>query len=678
MPAYRYFAAILLSLLLVACDGREDAAPTTAPTITTASTAIPPAATPTQPIDPTPAPSPTAEEQATAAVEQPIISWTSAGGPCQMALINLHTVAVNNCEDAALATPLSEQRRIELAAFVAMYDDFQANTVAGQVSFNNRSQSSLNAVTRPAEQRMFAEWARAVAAEIMADSEAIPGSALTWRREDSNRCDDLAVHLTGWAYASSCANGELEPLGSEQLWVDQLEQLYAAVDSTQPFTIEETAGDQVVTLTLAGQGNDPASATLQEELGRFATGLFDVLAAGATRTAVPEVEPFVRAPFIVIDSWSPGGEWLAYWLSSEEDIDNQEPYASPGGTLYFANVTTGEECAMSQFTTQTAFSAGVAWTGSETAVVVTADGAFSGQPCQAESFTATDVPVVHNLPDPALSPDGRFQAATTQTAAEDRILTFETTLTEVNSAQTLQRVTWQIDQRLGEYGLGGQWVSPEQFLIHETLEGFLLIHVADGVVPAHTEQFGLAAIPSLAEEAEGYVLRASALSGPETNTFHLLTYGVGLEGRVPPILLYHAESGQAETLPFRKAWGSGFLSDGRWLLLYETVLNEGYESGYNLWVRQLEDVDGDWELAAADAEYFLWTAGGDELAYGQRETTIYRQHFPGGELIGAWNTGQYWTVPIAFSPDGRYLATTGNIPGQNEYALFILPGLVGD
>jgi hypothetical protein len=83
-------------------------------------------------------------------------------------------------------------------------------------------------------------------------------------------------------------------------------------------------------------------------------------------------------------------------------------------------------------------------------------------------------------------------------------------------------------------------------------------------------------------------------------------------------------------------------------------------------------------LAAADAEYFLWTAGGDELAYGQRETTIYRQHFPGGELIGAWNTGQYWTVPIAFSPDGRYLATTGNIPGQNEYALFILPGLVGD
>ncbi|MCI0399039.1 MAG: hypothetical protein L0332_18820 [Chloroflexi bacterium] len=665
MYLHRHLAILLLGLLLVACNNQPQATPTLQ------STARPPAATPTQPAGPASTASPgTAEQTTPPAVERPIIQWTAGGQPCQTALINLESVAAGGCETELATIPLSDQRRTELAAFLAIYYDFQANTAAGQVLFTNSSPNSLGKVAEPAEQRMIAEWARAVAVEAQDGPEAAPGPALAWRREGDSLCQDLVVYLTGWATASSCAGGGLERLGSGQLGLEQLEQLYAVVDDLQSFTAE-MAGAQ--TVTLAGQGRNTASATLQEELGRFATGLFAVLAAGASQAAAPQAEPFATAPFITFGSWSPDGAWLAYWASSEEDMANQEPAASPGGTLYFANVADGESCAVPQFTTRTAFSSTVSWIDDNTAVIVTPDGAFSGRPCQAEPFAATDTLPVSTLPDPALSPDGRLRATTTQTASADGVLTFETVLAEVNLGQTLQNVTWQIDQRLGEYGLGGQWVSPEQFLVRETLdEGPLLVHATEGATPVLTELFGLAEIPSLAEEAEGYLLGASAAPDSESNSFHLLTYGVGLEGRFPPTLLYHAENDQVETLPYRKSWGSGFSADGQWLLLYEPVFNEGYESGANLWVRGVEDVGGAWQLAAADAGYLLWPEDGSEVAYSQRETTIYWQSFPGGEPVGVWQTGEYWTIPAAFSPDGRYLATVGNIPGLNNYALFLL------
>jgi hypothetical protein len=57
-------------------------------------------------------------------------------------------------------------------------------------------------------------------------------------------------------------------------------------------------------------------------------------------------------------------------------------------------------------------------------------------------------------------------------------------------------ITWRNDyQALGDIGLGGDWVSPSQFLIRYTLdEGALLL---DGeqpgvVLPVHQEIFGLA------------------------------------------------------------------------------------------------------------------------------------------------------------------------------------------
>jgi hypothetical protein len=43
-----------------------------------------------------------------------------------------------------------------------------------------------------------------------------------------------------------------------------------------------------------------------------------------------------------------------------------------------------------------------------------------------------------------------------------------TTILSISSGQVVNTVNWSIDERLGELGLGGEWVTDSQFLIYET------------------------------------------------------------------------------------------------------------------------------------------------------------------------------------------------------------------
>jgi hypothetical protein len=234
----------------------------------------------------------------------------------------------------------------------------------------------------------------------------------------------------------------------------------------------------------------------------------------------------------------------------------------------------------------------------------------------------------------------------------------------------LQRVVWQIDQRLGEYGLGGEWIGKEQFLIYETLaEGPLIIDVEQGVISVLTDLFGLEEIPSILDEA-GYGLRAIATLGPKADAVHLLLQGIGLEGNLPPVVLYHAENSSVERLPYRAVWWQPFSADGEWLLMDERPTVEGYES-HAIWMRQVEDIGGQWRLLARGVDSILWATDWTGLAYSDDETVTW-QTFPAGEVVGRWDTGQFWTVPVAWSPDGLLLVTEGNVPGLWEYGLFIL------
>jgi hypothetical protein len=309
--------------------------------------------------------------------------------------------------------------------------------------------------------------------------------------------------------------------------------------------------------------------------------------------------------------------------------------------------------------------------------MVMGEQAFQGAPCQSEPFAALAVyaPPEDAPPGPALSPDGRYRAATALLSGANGVLTFETILTEASEIQPVQSVRWQIDERLGDYGLGGQWVSPGQFIIYETLaEGPLLVDVQRGAIRVLTDLFGLGEIPSIASE-QGYGLRALAAPGGKPDAYHLVVYGVGVEANFPPAMLYHAESGVVEILPYRGV--RGFSAGYEWLFLYEAVEYEGYQSGYHLWMRRLEDVGGDWQLIAPKEDYVLWSPGESHMAVTQNETTLIWQTFPQGEPLGHWDTSPYSARPEAFSPDGRYLVVVGNKPSLWDYGLFVLERLEG-
>ena len=382
------------------------------------------------------------------------------------------------------------------------------------------------------------------------------------------------------------------------------------------------------------------------------------------------VKPLVTAPYIEFGSWSPDAQWIAYWISSQEDVEQPTNFM-PGGTLNFRNVTTAETCAVPQFVRPDNRSAEVYWSDEMEAIVSINQEAFSGKPCQAEPFRKLDNYVKEQpLTDPTLSPDGKYRAATSLESNENGILTLTTTITAVDRAQPLQRATWRIDERLGEYGLEGEWISKAQFVLYETFDqGPLILDIEHGIIPILTELLGLEKVPSL-PGVEQYGSLAIPFPGMERDSFHLLVQGVGTESNFPQIKLYHAENELVETLPFKHVWREAFSYDGQWLLMDKRPDVGGYES-QEIWIRRVEEMDDDWQMIASSVDSIVWANDWSEMAFNNGEQITW-QTFPEAELLGKWGTGQFSAHPVAWSPDGRSLVTIGNIPGIGEYGLFIL------
>ncbi len=600
----------------------------------------------------------------------PVITWqyTDESGGCLQARIGREWLETGDCDQLPAVYPLGERRQAELAQFLDTFSSFEADTQAGRVTFKATNQG-LNQVPFPAQERMLAYWAWVVTQE--AASRQVPGwsLALEWQRDDGRWCEKLQVFLTGFAEAFSCEGGELVELGWMRLEASDLSQLYDWYDR-----FETTRAQQ---FEVHGRGPARPDKSELEAIDRYAESLFATSATIVPGAAGTPIEPFAIAPYIRFESWSPDGQWMAYWSSSQQDVDNQVPYTMPGGTLHLANPESGQVCAVAQFHTETDGSASVQWGEDGSAIVVVGQEAFRGMPCQVEPFRALAdyTPQQNESPDPAISPDGRYRATTALVSSQNGILTLDTSLTPSRETGPSQSVTWQIDERLGDHGLGGEWVSPTQFLIYETLsEGPLLIDIQQGVISVLSELFGLHEIPSIRDE-EGYSLQAMAAPGVEPDTFHLALSGVGLEAIFPAAMLYHAESGQVERLPYPTVWGFG--ADYEWLFLYQEVFtisfaDGGRNSGYHLWARRLEDLEGRWQLIAPALDYLLWRENASEMAFTQNETSVVWQTFPEGQPMGRWHTGDYWVHPAAFSPDGRHLVALGNLPGRWEYGLFVL------
>lgn len=594
----------------------------------------------------------------------PVITWQHEdGNRCLQARIGREWVEAGTCEGETAVYPLPEQHQAELDTFLDTFYSFTADTKAGHFTFNG-SNRGLNVVPFPAQERMLAYWVWVVFAEF--ETGAVPtwNQVLMWQQEENGRCQQLHLTLIGVATALDCSGEELVEVGWDVLGAEDLAQLY---DWSDRFTIINT-----VNFTLMGSGRNSISSDEEAAIDYFAQNLFALLDVNNVEAGASTIEPLAEAGYFTIAGWSADSRWLAYWASSQADVDAWQPSMNPGGTLYFFDTTTNEICAMETVHTATDREAAVYWLPDNQVVVVLPTGTVAGQPCGSFSPLPDFVPPPPpDALDPALSPDGRFRAHSIETTSDSWPLMVTTTIIDVQTGAEVIELTWQHRGGLGELGLGGLWVSPTQFLVQETLaEGPLLIDVEKGIIPVLTGLPGLSlTLPDVDVEAT-YSLEAIAVPGTEPDTFSLVISGVGSESDFPPVVLYHAAVEVAETLPFRQVWG--FSPTREWLFLFEDVVTNSYQSGYHIWGRRLADVGGQWQLVAPAVDYMTWRDDGKEMVFIQNENRVIWQTFPALELVGEWHTGRYWVVPASFSPNGRFLVVQGNLPGTWQYGLFLL------
>jgi hypothetical protein len=399
-------------------------------------------------------------------------------------------------------------------------------------------------------------------------------------------------------------------------------------------------------------------------------------------TAIP-LEPLATAPAVRFDGWSPDGDWLAYWISTDEDVSGNF-YPFPPGRLNLHNVRTGQECLYDELLASQEGDR-VIWQPDGELVVSIADRYLAGAPCQGDLVTAetpggaleaTRVPTGEaSTPEgdvqTSLSPEGSYQAETRVMDRSAGTINLTTTILALPDRQVVNTVDWKIDERLGELGMGGEWLAGNQFLIYETLDrGPLLITVSGEMIEVARQLFGIDPLPSIMDE-QGVSLRAAGSAVAGSDTYHIVLYGVGSESNFPPVRLYHSDDGQVEEMPFRDPWPPGFSTDGRWLLLDEHPTQDGFET-HALWIRPVDPPGSQLRFFAAGSIPAAWSPDTSRAAFLQPgSVSVYI--FPEGKLLGSWAIEDYETLTQSWSPQGDSLALLAGVPGEWQQALFVIP-----
>ena len=381
------------------------------------------------------------------------------------------------------------------------------------------------------------------------------------------------------------------------------------------------------------------------------------------------IAPKAQGADIRIDSWSPDGVWLGYWLAKNEDLTSQSQPVLPG-RLNFFNSQTDEICQHENLITNE-YTSQIVWQPDGRAAVEIEDGYWIGLPCdEFVNVPISDI-VFTEFPDPSLSSNGSHQARTDVRESTDLVLKLTTTILNISTGEIENSVEWEIYQGVGTLGLGGEWLTDNLFLIYETLEqGPLLIQVGGAAIQIAPELFGVPGVVN-ADPNNWVGLEAFTFADKDKNTYHLLLAGTGIEAEFPQVRLYHSETGEVEELPYTHLWGSGFSPDGRWILLDSRPDRDGYES-YTLWVRSIDPPGGDLHLIAEGFSWINWSPDWKKVAFGWNGS-VSVSTFPEGEEISTWDTREYPHNYIIWSSTGDFIAVAGNIPGEFDSALFVVP-----
>ncbi|NIS67675.1 MAG: hypothetical protein GTO12_01595 [Proteobacteria bacterium] len=392
-----------------------------------------------------------------------------------------------------------------------------------------------------------------------------------------------------------------------------------------------------------------------------------------TSTSIPQtatqdtsIEPIAQGAEIRIDSWAPDGLWLGFWLWTPEDMA-ADPQAPPG-KLIFLNPRTDETCEYGHFEFSE-HSPDISWQPDGRAAVSATDSYWIGFPCQ--DFVPTQAEEIEILgpPDETQSPDGTFRVETIIQDPVDGWVKHTTTITNSATGRVENRVDWELDERLGCCGLGGEWVTDDLFLIYETRsQGPLLIQAGGEVVRVAPDLFGVPATEIPQDSWDWVNQQAIAASVDHDDLYHILLHATGDEASFPPVLLFHSVTGEVETLPYTHLWHPGFTPDGRWVLLQRP---NTFGGDIALWIRPVDPPGSPVRLIAEGTIYSALSPSQSAIAFGHAgEFTVLR--FPDGESVNTWTTGEYSNHRLIWSPTGDFLATSGNIPEAYDAALFVV------
>lgn len=397
------------------------------------------------------------------------------------------------------------------------------------------------------------------------------------------------------------------------------------------------------------------------------------------------VQPIVTAGDIQVHSWSPNGQWLAYWEFTAAEAEKSFEY--PPGTLHFFNSQTGETCESTQRIGYGYSANPLDWLADGRVLIITdAHQTLAGKPCS-DNFSNLNslFPFqIHNIsshnPQQTLfvlvgeketlvfdsqsqdtrpvqggtgiswAPSGKRFSTTTRTGPPDFIA--NTFVVDAETGKILDNVKWKYPDAEGQWS-GPTWLDDEQFVIGNTLDqGPILVTIGKNVIEIAPELFNRPSAPTL---------DAAAQASNDSDRYHIALSD--LAENIKGTLLYHSENGEVEELPFQR-FGE-FSPNGSSLI--------AYEDGYKAWTRALDPAETQSNLFLTQKEHpfpISWSLEGNRTAvHSANEILVFS--IPFGEKLKAWKTESESIFPGPWSPDGRFLAAEGDL-GSNQRALYVV------
>lgn len=211
----------------------------------------------------------------------PVLEWQNDA--CEKAILSLDGIAFGRCDGELAFKPWDFDTPASMRDFLLLYGAFNADTPAGQLTFNGRGPL----IAAPAEQRMMAEWVK-MQFDIAQSGQtgAAWGLALAWSRQGgiAGFCDDVVIYRDGSVIVSNC-KAEGSPYPPVRLNATQLEQLYFWLDNYGVVDLTETdpaVADAMTTkLILSGAGQAQPLEDTRRQMIEFAADLAAQAAFGA-------------------------------------------------------------------------------------------------------------------------------------------------------------------------------------------------------------------------------------------------------------------------------------------------------------------------------------------------------------------------------------------------------------